>query len=316
MIDKLDLVNEFNRIGIKKGDTLFLRISYKSLGKIEGGPKTVVKALRECIGEDGNLIATAYGGNYMSPYILKRIFQRKYVFEKGNIRNINTGIIPVLIAQEPDAHWSSHPIFPYVAVGKYGKAITDKHTPDSGPYDLLSNIRDNYNAKTLRIGGYILTGTTHISFTEAMIASNNTQRMPKGMRYYRDENGILKLKKSRQAAFCFDEYDKFFRNIILQDEEAILYHGKFLETEATLMSMKKILFLERKHINSHPEVLLCENPDCTFCPHTYSFSKHKVDYFKIRLKRILTGNKQTKVSALQDIGYYLLSLVFIKNDVQ
>ena len=75
-MNQSELELELQRIGVQKGDTLFLRISYKSLGGVEGGPSTVIKALRNCIGSEGNLVATAFGRKGMSQVALMRFFKK------------------------------------------------------------------------------------------------------------------------------------------------------------------------------------------------------------------------------------------------
>ena len=52
-----DLVEGFKSISIPKGTTLLVHSSMKSFGcHIEGGPMTVIDALREVCGDDGNIV--------------------------------------------------------------------------------------------------------------------------------------------------------------------------------------------------------------------------------------------------------------------
>ena len=61
---KNDLIN----LGIKSGDTLFLRISYRAVGKIEGGPKSFIDALLDVVGTDGTIILTAFPKKYIRQF--------------------------------------------------------------------------------------------------------------------------------------------------------------------------------------------------------------------------------------------------------
>jgi len=47
-------------LGIKSGDTVFMHSSYKALGGIEGGAKTVFSSIFELLGEKGTLILPAF----------------------------------------------------------------------------------------------------------------------------------------------------------------------------------------------------------------------------------------------------------------
>jgi hypothetical protein len=50
------LVEEFRELGVEEGDTLLVHSSYKSLGEVEGGPQTVIRALEAVLGTEGTLI--------------------------------------------------------------------------------------------------------------------------------------------------------------------------------------------------------------------------------------------------------------------
>ena len=51
--------HDLHALGIKKGDTLLIHASYKSLGPIEGGAKTFFDAVLSYLGEDGTLVMPA-----------------------------------------------------------------------------------------------------------------------------------------------------------------------------------------------------------------------------------------------------------------
>jgi len=53
---KKDLIEDFNNVGVQKGDLLNVKCSLKSIGhQIDGGAKTLVEALIETIGEEGTI---------------------------------------------------------------------------------------------------------------------------------------------------------------------------------------------------------------------------------------------------------------------
>ena len=52
-----NLVEGFRELGVNEGDTLLVHSSYKSLGEVEGGPATVVRALEAALGAAGLLDA-------------------------------------------------------------------------------------------------------------------------------------------------------------------------------------------------------------------------------------------------------------------
>ncbi len=104
------LIKDIRQLGIKEGDTLFVRISYKAVGKTEGGPKSVIDAILSVIGEKGTLIATAFPKRIPS---YKKNKYKDTLYVKG-MKPV-TGVIPVIMSQFSEAHFSSHPISPECA---------------------------------------------------------------------------------------------------------------------------------------------------------------------------------------------------------
>ena len=50
-----DLARDLRNLGVESGDILFVHSSFKSLGPVQGGVETVVRALEESIGAEGLL---------------------------------------------------------------------------------------------------------------------------------------------------------------------------------------------------------------------------------------------------------------------
>ncbi|WP_044300445.1 AAC(3) family N-acetyltransferase [Bacteroides fragilis] len=66
MITFDSLRNDLKMLGVSSGDLLFLRISYKAIGRVEGGPKTFVDALLDVVGKEGTIVVTAFPSRYSS----------------------------------------------------------------------------------------------------------------------------------------------------------------------------------------------------------------------------------------------------------
>lgn len=60
MHTKAEMISDLALLGIKKGDTVMVHSSYKSLGGIEGGAKAVFEAFFDVLGESGTLILPAF----------------------------------------------------------------------------------------------------------------------------------------------------------------------------------------------------------------------------------------------------------------
>ena len=90
MITFDSLRNDLKALGVSSGDLLFLRISYKAIGRVEGGPKTFVDALLDVVGKEGTIVVTAFPSRYSSftRLFYKYSFSNKLISKTGAISNI------------------------------------------------------------------------------------------------------------------------------------------------------------------------------------------------------------------------------------
>ena len=65
MITKEQLKQDLLRLGVQKGDVLYIKASYKSIGKVDGGPLTVIDAICETVGNEGTVIFSAFSFNIL-----------------------------------------------------------------------------------------------------------------------------------------------------------------------------------------------------------------------------------------------------------
>lgn len=262
---KQSLIHDFQNLGISKGDVVFIRISYKSIGEVKGGPKTVVEALLEVLGEEGTLLATAFPKRI---YSYTRLLHRKEIYKKGS--KPTTGIIPVIMSSYPNAHFSDNPLAPYVVIGSHAEEITKAHSFDSNSYDIVRYIIEHFSPKCLRIGGNILDGTTHLSFSEGLKHTNSYQlRLTDGVYYIKDGKKLWKEKSS--SAFCHRGFETFF-NTYIYPTDAVLKEGKVGDGQAMVTCMKSTYEIESKYLSESPKIVSCDSPSCLVCRTSFSYS--------------------------------------------
>ena len=262
------LVQDIKSLGIKDGDMLFVRISYKAIGDVEGGADTVIDAILQVIGKEGTLIASAF---YDLEPSYKKYFKKR-VYQPGKMKLI-TGIIPKLMANRPNAYFSSNPVTPYVVIGAKAEEITNIHTPETEGYYLIRYIISNYNPKCLRIGGVELVGTTHLAFTEGLKATGSYQKRVSEGIYYKDQNGKLRWYERTSSAFCRDSFKSFYYDNIYTNKDALIASGTIGKGKAVVTDMKVTYAIEKSAFGSNPLLLSCENPNCVFCRASFSYSK-------------------------------------------
>jgi aminoglycoside 3-N-acetyltransferase len=74
LVTKEHIVKDLKRIGVTKGRTVIVHSSLRSIGRVIGGPVSVILALEEAVGIEGNIVMptqtehlcdpTEYGSGY------------------------------------------------------------------------------------------------------------------------------------------------------------------------------------------------------------------------------------------------------------
>lgn len=256
MYNKQDLVSYFTDLGIQKGDLVNAKISYKSIGKVEGGPKTVVEALLETVGEEG----TIFSDSFVNPYnFLTLKFSPKKCLVDGVTKSYAGAIANVMI-NHPDALRSPHPIQKFVGIGKDSSLVL-KHTEKSKPYSLLYELSQK-GGKNLRIGPVekvVGVGTTHCAIEELQLEQNI---LKSGVTYY-DDQGELKVFYHSWPTSCKEAFNKLLP--VHRGMGAFISEAKVGKADAVLSSMKKTFDIEVLMGGQFPTFLKCGDPSCYTC---------------------------------------------------
>lgn len=118
------IVSGLKAMGIVRGDILFIHSSLKSLGYVEGGPKTVIESLQDAVGPEGTLILPTYympGGSILGTCKLEG-----YVFDP-RVHGTNMGALPEAFLKFEGVKRSIHPTHSVSAIGKQASHITEAH---------------------------------------------------------------------------------------------------------------------------------------------------------------------------------------------
>jgi aminoglycoside 3-N-acetyltransferase len=106
------LVDGFRKLGVEAGDTLLVHSSYKSLGEVEGGPQTVIRALETTLGAAGTLIMPTFN----------------FDFNKGvpwDVRKTRSkmGALTEVVRVDPRAKRVFHPFYSFAVLGKHAEML-------------------------------------------------------------------------------------------------------------------------------------------------------------------------------------------------
>ena len=123
-ISRAELVTGLARLGIAKGDAVFVHSSLKSLGFVNGGAATLVEALQEAVGPTGTLLVPTY---YMPGGTIRATCRMTdYVFDVRK-HGTNIGRLPKAFLEFEGIHRSIHPTHSVSAWGRHAAYLTEAH---------------------------------------------------------------------------------------------------------------------------------------------------------------------------------------------
>ena len=118
-----DLTQDLRRLHIEAGDILFVHSSFKSLGPVEGGAESVIKALEAAIGSEGLLL--------MPSFNLVDWDLRAETWDNATTPS-TVGWITERFRQLPGVYRSDHYSHSVAARGKGGKGVRSGSSQPGG----------------------------------------------------------------------------------------------------------------------------------------------------------------------------------------
>lgn len=255
-ITKEKIISDLKNIGIKLGDTLYVALSYKSLGPVAGGPESVIDALIETIGPNGTLMMNAH----IRPYHFSLIKTKNEVqIYDHKSTPTYTGIVPELFRKREGTIRSIHPVISVTAKGKQAKYLTDDHDENSNPYLPYIKLIE-LGGKMLFIGiGDNLVGIRHLA---QQLAGLSTKVPLWYSVKYRDEKGKIK------SYFCKDMFGcktKLPELVPLIRKMGYINDVKVGNANAILAPSKEVLDAMTKILKKSPYLNLCDDVSCYWC---------------------------------------------------
>jgi len=153
-ITKHRIKEDLRKLGLAKGDIVFLHSSLKSIGYVKGGAATVIDAIIEVLDSSGTLIIPTFS---MKKSIYDTCMDKAYIFDPQKTGTM-LGIIPSTFLGYPNIYRSIHPTHSVSAVGKHAGYITEAHhlAPSifgsDSPWDRLMKLDGKIFALGLKMG--------------------------------------------------------------------------------------------------------------------------------------------------------------------
>ena len=153
-ISKSRIKEDLKKLGLTRGDTVFMHSSLKQIGYVVGGASTVIDAIIEVLGSSGTLIIPTFS---LKKTIYRTCRDKSYIFDPRT-SGTNLGIIPSTFLKHPDIQRSIHPTHSVSALGKHAQFITEDHhlSPSvfgsNSPWDRLMKLDGKIFALGLKMG--------------------------------------------------------------------------------------------------------------------------------------------------------------------
>lgn len=295
-ISKNRLIEDLKNLGIKKGDIINMKVSLKSIGKIEGGVTTLIDAIIEIIGEDGAIMTESF-----IKMVPKWKLNRKNPSHFSNEKSLSyAGAFTNEVLKHPKAIIGNHPTHRYAGIGVKIKNVIESHNVNDDPYLVLEKFA-NLGGKNLRIGPkekVVGVGTTHIAINKSKLR----QKRPKaGLYYY--QNGEIKVFENWWATGCEKAFNKIIENF--KGTDAIINEGKIGNADSLLTNMSRTLEIETKLIRDNPKNILCDDPSCPKCQIAWEFNKGN------SMKCILSNLKRKNIKGVLSCIYYIFNTNYL-----
>ncbi len=146
-------------LGIEKGDSVVLHSSFKSLGNVNGGIDTFIKAILSVLGDSGTLIVPTLSYSYVS--VQNPVFD--YLKTPSCV-----GAVSEFVRLMDGSVRSIHPTHSVAAFGRLADYYTEGHEKDRTPCGENSPFRKNIESggKILMLGCNIAHNTTFHALEE------------------------------------------------------------------------------------------------------------------------------------------------------
>jgi len=180
------IVNDLKSMGIREGMTIIVHSSFKAIGKVIGGPVSVILALEEAVGINGTIVMPTQTEHLCEPSEHDaNLSSEEIEFIKDNMPTYYPdltptsymGIIPEVFRKQDGVLRSSHPHMSFAARGNEAKQITENH-----------NLHYALNEESPLGKIYNLSG--HILFLGAPTNSNTSLHLAE----YKQQNTFVKPK--------------------------------------------------------------------------------------------------------------------------
>lgn len=165
IIGKNDLTEQLRALGVKRGDGLFVHTALGQIGHVIGGPRGLIEALLETVGDQGLIGMPGFSRDAYDPDSFidgnlslqdhRRITTQVPGFDPERSSVSQNGAVPEAFRSWPGIVRSNHPTSSVLLLGRDAQEIAAGHDPHdwaTGPRTPWARLKDRPAMKILLIG--------------------------------------------------------------------------------------------------------------------------------------------------------------------
>jgi len=252
LVTREQIVRDLRRLGLRAGDIVELHSSLKSIGRVRGGPKTVIRAFQDVLGKRGTLLMPTFtychspeGGGFHPDETPSR-----------------TGLITETFRKMPGVYRSICPIHSVAAWGRYARAFTERH-----PLTSTLGVGSPFHLAAEKGGKIVLLGCNHnsnsfIHILESLAAHPVIyETAPYGeVAYLKQDDGRIKEIRLTEFTGCSKNFQAIQPYL---DRKGLILHGFVGQAPTQVMVGKDLIDHVVPLLRRKPDLLLCDT--CRAC---------------------------------------------------
>jgi len=241
------LVEGFRALGVEEGDTLLVHSSYKSLGEVDGGPQTVIRALEAALDtdKDGTLIMPTFN----------------FDFNKGipwDVRKTRSkmGALTEVVRVDPRAKRVFHPFYSFAILGKHAEMLGSLRYKSSYERNSVFGKLRDLDGKIMVIG---------LSYNNSMTFFHHIEQM-EGVdyRFLKQFTGEVTDENGNTYTDTFEmlvrDIDKGVMTMVdpmgaLMEQAGIIKIRKIGEADVKLMKANEVYAFTAREMKRDPHLL-------------------------------------------------------------
>jgi aminoglycoside N3'-acetyltransferase len=248
---KEQIIGQLKAMGIKPGDSLLVHSAYSTIGKVLGGPDTVIDALLEVVGPEGHIMFPAFAFHIdLGPY-------------DPATTPTTMGVIPETARKRPQFTRSDFPYNSVIASGPQAMQLVENHVSrghcrPGDPFDRLAIL----GGSVMLLGVPFRNNTTvHIGECYADLPHRRmSMDGPYHTLVYADgQRRLFNISGGPQCSEGFGAVEGIMR------ERNHIIDGYLGVAPVRLMQGIDVIFDTVDLLKRAPWALYCNNPECSSC---------------------------------------------------